>query len=228
MVRATIGGCAAPWCPRHDHGMTSTVRHPTAPRPAVRERRLVLLAVVLPPLVLAAVGVFHPHHLDAGTAPWWTLMHALLLPVFPLLGVAHWVLLRGERGVLAWLSRTAAFLYVTLYGALDAIAGIGTGTLLLRSGAADQGDLPEIGWLFGMGNQIGGVGAWCLTAACVLTSVVLWRRVGVRVLPGALLLVGASWVFNGEHIYFPVGVLSVLGIAAGSALLVLLPPQASR
>ncbi|GAB7193544.1 hypothetical protein NUM3379_42540 [Kineococcus sp. NUM-3379] len=208
--------------------MTSTARHPAAPRSAVRERRAVLLAVVLPPLLLAVVGLFHPHHLDAGTASWWTLMHVLLLPVFPLLGVAHWVLLRGEPGVLAWLSRTAAFLYVTLYGALDALAGIGTGTLLLRSGAADQDDLPEVGWLFGAGNQVGGAGAWCLLAACVLTSVVLWRRSGVRVLPGALLLLAATWVFNGEHIYFPTGVLSVLGIAAGSALLVLLPPQASR
>ncbi|GAA4984015.1 hypothetical protein GCM10023225_24010 [Kineococcus glutinatus] len=151
-------------------------------------------------------------------------MHVLLLPVFPLLGVAHWLLLRGERGPAAWLSRIAAFGYVTLYGALDAIAGVGTGTLVLRSGAGDQADLPEVGWLFGVGNSLGTAGAWCLTAACVLTPLVLRRRAGWRVLPGAVLLVASSWVFNGAHIYAPVGVLAVLGIGAGLVLLALSAP----
>ena len=189
-------------------------------RPGTRGRLPAVLAVALPPLALAGVGLSHPHHLDAGTAVWWTTMHVLLLPLFPLLGVAHWVLLRGEGGALAWLSRTAAFGYIAFYGALDALAGIGTGTLLLRSGAADQEDLEEVRWLFDAGNDLGAIGGWCLLAACALTAAVLLRRRGPRrVLPGAVLLLAATWVFSGHHVYAPVGVLSVVGIAVGSALL---------
>ena len=97
-------------------------------------RGWILPAVIAPPLVLAAVGLTHPHHLTADSAEWWTTMHILLVPVFPLLGMALWLLLRAETGVLAWLARVAAFSYAVFYGALDAIAGIGTGALV-RNGA---------------------------------------------------------------------------------------------
>ncbi len=43
----------------------------------------------------------------------------------PLLAVPVWVLLRGEHGVVAWSARLLAAAYAVLYGALDAIAGIG-------------------------------------------------------------------------------------------------------
>ncbi|PPK97459.1 hypothetical protein CLV92_104280 [Kineococcus xinjiangensis] len=199
--------------------MTSLAPPAAITRSAGRRDRLLLAAVTAPPLVLAGVGLTHPHHLDATTATWWTWMHLLLIPVFPLLGVGHWLLLRRVPGVLPWVSRVAAFVFACFYTGLDAVAGVGNGVLMLRSGAADQSDLPEVGWLFGIGNELGSVGGWALVLAAVTTSAVLVRRAGVRALPGATLLVAATAVFSGEHIYFPVGVLAVVGIAVGSALL---------
>ena len=89
--------------------------------------RLRVVAVTLPALVLAGRGLSHPHDLTGATAQWWTILHMGVVPLFPLLGVAHWVLLRGERGVIAWISRIAAFLYVAFYAVTDHIVGIGTG-----------------------------------------------------------------------------------------------------
>ena len=56
-------------------------------------RAVRLAAVTLPPLVLAVAGATHPMDLTAATAHHWLVMHVLLVPVFPLLGVAVWVLL---------------------------------------------------------------------------------------------------------------------------------------
>jgi len=181
--------------------------------------RTAVLAVTGPPVLLAALGVSHPHHLTAGSAHWWTVLHTILLPLFPLLGVAHWVLLRHESGVLAWLGRVAALLYVALYGALDAVAGVGTGTVMQRSGAAHTAERPEIHWLFAVGNQLGGAGAWSFLGASVATSAALARRYGRGVLPGAAVLLAGSVSFLDSHIYWPRGVVTMLALAAGFGLL---------
>ncbi|GIG69525.1 hypothetical protein [Phytomonospora endophytica] len=188
-------------------------------------RWLTLAAVVAPPLVLAGIGVSHPHELSAASAPWWTNMHIILAAVFPLLAVGHWVLLRGIGGPLAWASRIAAFLYIGYYGALDALAGVGTGTLVqdgLSAGGghhAPDGRDPAITSLFVVGNDLGYFGAYCFVAAGVLTAVVLYRGVGARAIPGGVVLVAASALFSQKHIYWPLGVISQLGLAAGFGLL---------
>jgi len=84
-------------------------------------------AVVAGPLLLAALGVTHPQDLTEETASWWHELHTILVAVFPLLGLNLWWLLRGLEGVTAWLSRVAGFLYIVFYGALDVLAGVGTG-----------------------------------------------------------------------------------------------------
>lgn len=181
-----------------------------------RLARLVTVgAVAGPPALLAAVGLTHPHHLTGSTADWWMNLHILLLPVFVLLGVGHWVLLRGESHVLAWIGRAAALGFIALYGALDAIAGIATGTIMVRSRAATVEQRPEIEWLFGIGNELGSPGAWAFLVASVATSAVLLRRRGRRSLPGAVLLVGASIPFLESHIYWPTGGLAMLAMAVG-------------
>ena len=191
-------------------------------------RWLILLSVTLPPLVLAAVGVTHPADLTPGTAGWWTTMHILLVPIFPLLGVAQWILVRGMRDVLSWAVRVAAFLYMTFYGVVDAVAGIGAGTLVrhgmqprLGHGAhAVDGD-PMLGWLFGIGNGVGTYGGWAFLLGNILLTVACWRRWGVRALPGGLILVAAAYVFLHAHIYWPAGVLSMVATAVGFGLLAL-------
>ena len=70
------------------------------------------VAVTAPPLLLAGLGLTHPHDLSGASAGWWTSLHIILVPLFPLLGVSHWVLLHGRPGVIAWIGRVAAFLYI--------------------------------------------------------------------------------------------------------------------
>lgn len=193
------------------------------------------MAVAAPPLLLAALGLTHPHHLDGTTAEWWMTLHIVLLPIFVLLGVGHVSLLRGERDVVAWIGRLAVLVFIAFYGALDAIAGIATGTIMVRSGAASAEQRPEIQWLYGIGGDLGTPGAWAFLVASVATSVVLLRRRGRVAVPGAVLLVSASVPFLDSHIYWPNGVVSMLVMAAGFGWLALLPaddcgslPTASR
>lgn len=132
------------------------------------------LAVVTPPLALAALGFTHPHELTPASADWWTGLHLVLLPIFPLLGVAHWLLVRSVDGFLAGAVRVLAFAYVVFYGALDAIAGVATGTLM-RHGASsgDSAALSEqLASLSGIGNALGaiGVGAFCSPACLPVSS----------------------------------------------------------
>jgi hypothetical protein len=192
-------------------------RGPKVMRAAVRIR----LAVVTPPLVLAAIGLTHPHDLTPETAGWWTVMHIVLLPIFPLLGMAHWLLVRSVDGFLAWAVRVLAFAYVVFYGALDAIAGVATGTLVRNRASIEQSAMlsQQLASLSGVGNALGAIGVDAFLLASVLTSAIAYRRVGRRALPGALVLVVASTSFLHSHIYWPNGVLTMLGLAVGFGLL---------
>lgn len=204
--------------------------------PADRATRVPLVVgVTAPPLLLAALGLTHPHHLDGTTADWWMTLHIVLLPIFVLLGVGHLLLLRGERDVVAWIGSLAVLVFIAFYGALDAIAGIATGTIMVRSGAASAEQRPEIQWLYGIGGDRGTPGAWAFLVASVATSIVLVRRRGRVAVPGAVLLIAASIPFLDSHIYWPNGVVSMLVMAAGFGWLALLPaddrgslPAASR
>lgn len=189
-------------------------------------RWLTFAAVVAPPLVLAGIGVSHPHELTADSAEWWTNMHIVLALVFPLLAVCHWILLRGDNGVIAWVSRAATFVYIGFYGALDALAGIGTGTLVqegLDAGGGHHGSAaerdPAIEALFVIGNDLGYIGAYSFVMAGILTGVALFFKVGKRAVPGWIVLVAAGTLFSQKHIYWPLGVTAMLGLAVGFGLL---------
>ena len=51
-------------------------------------------------------------------------------------------------------------------------------------------------------------------------SVLALRRWGTLSVPGSVVLLVAAWSFLGSHIYWPVGVLTMLGLAVGFGLLV--------
>jgi len=173
----------------------------------------VLLA--LPGLILAVVGGTHPHHLTAQTAQWWSDMHVLALPLFPLLGVAQWVLLAGAPTPLRWGGRAAAFGYATFYTGLDAVAGIAAGALVDAQGGWGRG----VSAVFDRGEWLGHVGAWCFLAASVAITVTYSQRYGAIAGPGSVLLVVSSAMFLSSHIFWPGGVVTMLGLAAGMALL---------
>lgn len=184
-------------------------------RPMTARRLGPVVAVAAPGLVIAVLGLFHPTFLAPSTAAVWWQLHVVLLPLFPLLGAALWLLLRGERGPVAWLARLAAYVYAAFYTALDVLAGIGAGYLTDRL----QGGSQEANDLRALGNDLGMVGSWAFLVAAVLTGVLLVRRDGRAALPGAVILFGGAANFLHGHIYWPVGGLAMLGVAGGCAAL---------
>ncbi|MEO9151453.1 MAG: hypothetical protein ABI243_03540 [Lapillicoccus sp.] len=174
-----------------------------------------VVVVAVPGVLLAGFGLLHPSDLTPVTAhTWWTL-HVWLIPVFPLLGASVWLVLRGERGVFAQLARLGAYGFATFYTALDVLAGIGAGLAMEEEGAGS----PVVGRLFEIGDRLGAVGVWCLLAAALLGGLALVRRHGWRALPGTLVLTASCYPFLRNHIFHPRGVLAVLGVTLGLALL---------
>lgn len=188
-------------------------------RPA---RVLTPIVAALPGGVLAVLGLTHPQYLTASTARYWTDLHYVLVALFPLLGVVVWFVLRGVaggvRGVVAWLARIAAFVYVAFYGAIDAIDGIGAGTVRQTPGHVHS----DITALYSAGERVGMIGAWGLVVAVVLTLVALApaiRRHPAQWAIGGVLVIVAALVYRTAHIFPPVGVSAMLAFAVGFALL---------
>jgi hypothetical protein len=181
-----------------------------------RRRALTALAVGVPPLVLAAVGVTHPSELNAASAEYWRDLHIGILAVFPLLGFAPWLIVRGHRLWLSWAAGALGFLYAAFYSALDILAGIGSG------GLEHAGHHDAIGVTFALGDGIGLIGSVAYLAACLLAGGFALRTRGLRALPPVLLIVAGSVLFLAEHIFFPFGVLGQLALAAGWVWLALL------
>jgi hypothetical protein len=155
-----------------------------------------VVVVAGPAVVLAGLGLTHPQDLTTTSAPWWTTLHVLLLPLFPLLAVSLWLLLRGVPGLVAWAARIAAYGYAAFYTALDVLAGIGAGELTqLNAERGLQTDAVEVDRLFAVGNDLGEIGVWCFGVACAATALVVGGWVGRRALPGAVVLVAAAVVF---------------------------------
>jgi len=182
-----------------------------------------LVLVTATPVLLAVVGVFHPHALTRATAPAWAGLHIALLPVFPLVTLGFVVPLWGRPGrnaagfatVLAWV---AGFGYATFYTGLDAVAGIAAGTAAMHAPSGDLG--PVVLPLFAAGDELGRVGAYAFLVAVLAASVALFQRHGLRALPGTLVLLLAGYSFIDSHIFWPRGVITMLGFALGFGLFV--------
>jgi hypothetical protein len=102
-------------------------------------RQLRSLFVFGPPVLVSLFNATHPvlqppiyegilRHLD-----WWLDLHIINLALFPLLGFAAYLLLVNARGPAVAVSTVAIAIYVPVYAAFDALAGIGTGTLVQQS-----------------------------------------------------------------------------------------------
>lgn len=177
------------------------------------------LLVALPGLVLACIGLTHPHHLDATTAQWWRDLHIILAVIFPLLGAAQWVLLEDTPKYVRYPARLAAFGYVVFYGALDALAGIGGGAMMLNN--ARDAAAP----VFKIGNQLGHVGAWCFFAASAAIAVCALIKHRLKAIPGAVFLLAGSFLFLDSHIYWPKGVIACTCLAIGMAAISKVSPR---
>jgi len=176
-------------------------------------------AAALPPLALAVIGAFHPHDLTPDTARRWTDMHVVALPVFGLLGLAPWLLLRRLDRRLGFAGAVLAWTYAAFYTALDVLAGIGAGTAQQDSGGTGVGDL------FARGNSLAGVGVGAYLLLTLLAAVVTRLATGPRRaawIGGLLATVGAV-SFLSSHIYWWRGGVTMLALAAGWTLLALCP-----
>jgi hypothetical protein len=187
----------------------------------VLRRALTAFAAATPGLVLSVLGLFHPAQLTPGTAAAWWHLHIVLLPVFPLLGVALVYLLRGEQGPLPWLARIAAYVYAAFYTGLDTLAGIGAGLAV----AAEPAGSPVALDLIGVGDRLAVVGVTGFLCAVLATVTILVRRDRLAAVPGSTLLVAAALVFLHSHIYWPMGGLAMLAAGVGCGLLEWRPGQ---
>jgi hypothetical protein len=174
--------------------------------------------VTVAPLSLAAAGLMHPRHLTAVTAGHWVGLHVVLLPVFPFLVLGLVVPLWGRPrrdadGALTVVSWAGCLCFAAYYSGLDAVAGISAGTVV------DHGVRGATGRLFATGDDLGRTGVYGLAVASLAACVVLWRRHGVRVLPGSVVLFAACCSFVDSHIFWPRGVLTMLAFAVAFALL---------
>ena len=185
-------------------------------------RFIPIAAVAAPPLVLAGVGLTHPSMLTLNTAQWWTTMHLALLLLFPLIGVAVWVLLRHDRTWLGWVGRVAAAAYAVLYNGLDAIAGIATGTLVL---AGADPDSALVDALFAASRSLGwaGLAALAIAFAVVLASALRGGAMTALLIIATFTLAASFYLFVTGHIYWPRGVLAMLGLTLGFTVLELVP-----
>jgi len=185
--------------------------------------RLDLLWLVLGPVSLAVAGATHPSPLSADNAAYWRTLHVVMLPLFPLLAVMVWVLLRGVHGgvdgVLGWAARLLALVYAAFYSALDVLAGIANGAIVERAATTGQDVSAIKSLVFGQASEVGDIGVYALLAAAVLVGVVHLRHSGVRAAPGALVLVAAAWSFLASHVYPWRGVLTMLAFGVGALLL---------
>ena len=176
-----------------------------------------LLLAAGPALLVGALGLLHPVFLTPETADRWQLAHYLLLPVFPLVAASVWTVVSGENGPLAWGARVLALAYAVLYGALDAIAGVGAPEQVRE--AALRGDpSPPIGDLYAVGDRLGHLGVVALAAAAVLAAAVVFRRSRSVLAPvgGLLVLLGCVFFYR-HHVFPPRGVLAMVAVAAGLA-----------
>ncbi|AGZ40788.1 hypothetical protein [Actinoplanes friuliensis] len=183
---------------------------------------LTLVLVTLGPVLLALAGLLHPTGLSAATAHRWMWLHIVLLPIFPLLALGFVVLLRerpraGVPRVARMIAWICAAVYAVGYTGLDAVAGIGAGTV-----AGQPGDPTELRRLvvalYEAGDRLGAVGVYAFLAATLAASVALGSRHGLRVLPGTVVLLVAGWSFIDSHIFSPRGVQTMLAMAVGFAL----------
>ena len=69
--------------------------------------------------------------------PWWLRLHLANLAIFPLLGLAAYLLVRDVRNRAAAWSRVAIAVYVPLYAGFDALVGVGTGVLVQNASLLD-------------------------------------------------------------------------------------------
>lgn len=185
---------------------------PTRARSTRSRIRLVAL-VTLPTLLVLLVGVTHPQRLTEQSAEWWQNLHIVLLPIFPLMGLAPWLVARDLDRRLGWLAAIGGYAFATCYTALDVLAGIGGGAMVLG------GQSDATGPLFRIANQVAVFGVYGLLFGTLIASIAAVIRGRLLALPGAALALVGSYLISTEHIVAPLGTLALALVAVGYGIL---------
>ena len=192
-------------------------------RPTGRRALVLGAPLVLGLLELGHPGVMPGRPIAATLAPiatWWTVLHVAQVPLFALLGLSVWLLVRDLDGRATRISRGAVAVFVVIYPAFDAAVGVGSGVVLSALGplsadgmAAIEPALRALFWgpVTGMMAIVGG-GAWVVA---LLAAAWAWRGAGAP-WPIVALLAASGLLLGFSHIR-PFGPLAcgALLVAAG-------------
>ncbi len=136
--------------------------------------------IVMPPIYDAVL-----HHM-----PWWLVLHLANLVLFPLVGLAAWLLVQGREDRAAGVARIAIAVFIPMYAAFDALAGIGTGVFVGQASLVTPADPAAVGSVIDgywqspvlLGVATAGSVAWVvamLSVAVSFSAVDLRKRVTV-------------------------------------------------
>ena len=190
--------------------------------------RWTLIALAAGPALLAAlVGLTHPTDLNPDTATYWKNMHVGLIFIFPLMGLAPWLIARRVDRRLGWLGAVAGFGFATLYTALDILAGVAGGALV------EGGQAEATGPVFAIARTLARIGVYSLVVgALVAGAAAIWwaaqneRRRLPAAAVGLILAAAGTWLIYDGHIYVPLGTVALLLTAAGFGLMALVVSHA--
>jgi hypothetical protein len=92
--------------------------------------KLVHVLAAAIPVIWIVAALLHPQDQTTANNGTWLAVHIAQLALAPLLGIVMWLLLRPLQGTAAAVGRFAIVLWIALFSAFDAIAGIATGVLV--------------------------------------------------------------------------------------------------
>ncbi len=171
-----------------------------------------LVAVTVPPLLIALVGLVHPSPLTVESARHWQTIHTVLLPLFPLVALGPWLTARETHRAGGVVVGVLAYGYATFYTSLDVLAGI-------AGGAIKDAEAGGLGIVFLVAQDMELIGGLALVAATALAAGLVSRR-GWVTAPGIVCVLAGAVMHWREHVYVPWGVLSMVLLAAGWGWLV--------
>jgi hypothetical protein len=112
--------------PKAGPGVPNTTDPPTS---SANTSKLVHVSAAAVPVIWIVAALLYPQDQTTANNGTW-LVHIAQLALAPLLGIVIWLLLRPLQGTAASVGRVAIVLWIALFSAFDAIAGIATGVLL--------------------------------------------------------------------------------------------------
>lgn len=175
----------------------------------------VALLATVPATLLVLATIIHPPRLNLAGAETWRNLHFALLFVFPLVGLAPWIVARRAGRAYGWLAGILGYGFATAYAGLDLLAGVGGGALVI------SGNSDKTGPIFAMARILEQIGGISLVLGCAVAAVAAFRLVGWRALAGGVVAIVGAFLLGpmGFHIYPGRGTLATGVLTIGFALL---------